>query len=528
MKKSYIATSLTLSIAVGVSGFASVPALAKPKQIDYSKQWDTPQYIGEAWEPEGAKGDDVVWSYLEKYKDEFRIQGDVEDHFQIVNQVRNKETDTKHYRLQEVYNGIPIYGFQQTVHIDADGNVTSYLGQFIPDLDDNKQLKKKPKLSEQKALQQAIKDIEDEVGEEPDFIRDPEAKLYIYVHEDEAYLAYAVELNFLDPQPGRWMYFIDAHSGDVINKYNMLDHVTGSGTGVLGDTKQFETTLQSGKYVLSDKTRGKGIETYSANNRTTLPGTLLSDSDNYWTDGAAVDAHAYAQRTYDYYRDVHNRNSYDGNGALIRSTVHYSTRYNNAFWNGYQMVYGDGDGSTFLPLSGGLDVVAHELTHAVTEKTAGLIYQNESGALNESISDIFGAMIDDDDWLMGEDIYTPGTNGDGLRSLEDPSEYGDPDHYSKRYTGSQDNGGVHINSGINNKAAYLLAEGGTHYGVNVNGIGREDTAKIYYHALTHYLTPYSNFSAMRRAAIQSATDLFGASSKQVKSVQAAYDAVGVK
>ncbi|TGU94576.1 peptidase M4 family protein, partial [Mesorhizobium sp. M00.F.Ca.ET.186.01.1.1] len=107
MKKSYVATSLTLSIAVGVSGFASVPALAKSKDIDYSKEWETPQYIGEKWEPDGEKGDDIVWSYLENYKDQFQIQGDVADHFQIVNEVRNKETDTKHYRLQEVYNGIP-------------------------------------------------------------------------------------------------------------------------------------------------------------------------------------------------------------------------------------------------------------------------------------------------------------------------------------------------------------------------------------------------------------------------------------
>ncbi|TGU90758.1 peptidase M4 family protein, partial [Mesorhizobium sp. M00.F.Ca.ET.186.01.1.1] len=206
-----------------------------------------------------------------------------------------------------------------------------------------------------------------------------------------------------------------------------IDHATGIGTGVLGDSKQFETSLQSGKYVMKDTTRGKGIETYTAKNRSTLPGTLMSDSDNNWTDGAAVDAHAYAQQVYDYYKNVHNRNSYDNKGALIRSTVHYGNNYNNAFWNGSQMVYGDGDGSTFISLSGGLDVVAHELTHAVTEKTAGLVYQYESGALNESLSDIFGAMIDDDDWLMGEDIYTPGTNGDALRSLEDPTEYGDPD-----------------------------------------------------------------------------------------------------
>lgn len=527
MKKCVFVAGLTLSIAV-TTAFIPLSAEAKSKQIDYSKEWETPEFIGETWEADGIKGDDVVWSYLENYKDEFKIRGDVKKHFKLLKEVRNKKTDTKHYRLQEVYNGIPIYGFQQTVHVNEDGNVTSFLGNFVPDLDDNKKLKKKAKLNEEKALKAALKDLQKEVDKVEDFVKDPEADLTIYIHEDEAYLAYAIELNFLEPQPGRWMYFVDAHTGDIINKYDTIDHVTGSGVGVLGDSKEFETTSQSGTYVMKDGTRGKGIETYTAKNRTRLPGTLMEDSDNYWEDGAAVDAHAYAQRTYDYYLNSHGRKSFDGQGALIRSTVHYGRNYNNAFWNGIQMVYGDGDGQQFLELSGALDVVAHELTHAVTEKTADLVYQNESGALNESMSDIFGAMIDNEDWLMGEDVYTPGVDGDALRSLADPTENGDPDHYSKRYTGTQDNGGVHINSGINNKAAYLLAEGGTHYGVTVSGIGRDAAAKIYYHALTHYLTPYSNFSAMRNAAIQSAADLFGAGSPEVEAVMDAYDAVGVK
>ena len=265
------------------------------------------------------------------------------------------------------------------------------------------------------------------------------------------------------------------------------------------------------------------------------PGTLWLDADNVLNaafDAPAVDAHAYAAQTFDYYKNVHGRSSYDGNGAQLISTVHYGRNYNNAFWSGSQMVYGDGDGSTFIPLSGALDVIAHELTHAVTDTTADLVYQNESGAINESMSDIFGTLTEfhfnnNPDWLIGEDIYTPGTAGDALRSMADPTLQGDPDHYSVRYTGTGDYGGVHINSGISNKAAYLLSNGGTHYGVSVAGIGNDKTGKIFYRTLTQYLTPNSTFSQYRVASVQAATDLYGASSSEVSSVKAAFTAVGV-
>ena len=141
-------------------------------------------------------------------------------------------------------------------------------------------------------------------------------------------------------------------------------------------------------------------------------------------------------------------------------------------------------GATFTSLSGGIDVIGHELTHAVTENSSDLIYQNESGAFNEAISDIFGTLVEfydnrNPDWEIGEDIYTPGQAGDALRSMSDPAKYGDPDHYSKRYTGSSDNGGVHPTSGIINKQAYLLANGGTHSGVTVTGIGKDKLGSIY-------------------------------------------------
>ena len=219
--------------------------------------------------------------------------------------------------------------------------------------------------------------------------------------------------------------------------------------------------------------------------------------------GCGVDAHYGATATYDYYKNTHGRNSYDGNNATITSTVHYSSNYNNAFWNGSQMVYGDGDGSTFIALVA-LDIVAHELTHAVTERTANLVYEKEPGALNESVSDIFGIMVDRDDWLIGEDSYTPGTSGDALRHLDDPTLGGQPDHYDDRlYPGSctpsqyNDYCGVHSNSGIPNKAAYLMIQGGTHGGVTVTGVGRAAVEDIWYRALTTYVTSQTNFDGAR-------------------------------
>ena len=187
------------------------------------------------------------------------------------------------------------------------------------------------------------------------------------MHEGQPVLAYVTEVNVLEPSPLRTRYFISAETGSIPFQYDILHFATGTGTGVLGDTKSFTTTLSGSTYQLNDTTRGKGIVTYTARNRTTLPGSLLTSTTNAWNDPAAVDAHAYAATVYDYYKTKFGRNSIDGNGLQLRSTVHYSTKYNNAFWNGVQMVYGDGDGTTFLPLSGDLDVIGHELTHGVTE-----------------------------------------------------------------------------------------------------------------------------------------------------------------
>ncbi|HSH04351.1 MAG TPA: M4 family metallopeptidase [Anaerolineae bacterium] len=301
----------------------------------------------------------------------------------------------------------------------------------------------------------------------------------------------------------RWINWVDAQTGEIINSYNAL--TTGSGVGVLGDTKDL-TGLTSGSYQMVSAD-GK-YATYDAQNRSTLPGTVGTDGDDYWTDGAMVDAQFYAKVTSDYYAQTHGSSWHAITGiSQARSSVHVQSNYNNAYWNGQQMAYGDGDGSIFVPLSGDLDVVAHELSHAVTEFTSNLVYQNESGALNEAFSDIMGTSTEyfygTGNWSIGEDIGI-GQYDDGIRNMADPTLFGDPAHYADRYTGTQDNGGVHINSGIANHWYYLLVNGGQNVsrpsGTNVQGIGITDAEQIAYLGFTS-LSRNSDFCDARAATI---------------------------
>ncbi|WP_335869430.1 M4 family metallopeptidase [Bacillus sp. 2205SS5-2] len=553
MKKQLLVLGLAAGLAASpmVSSTAFGAANVKEK-INWSQKNGTPEFIaGKLTKASSKKAEDVVFGYFNENSSKFKFAGDAKTSF-VVKEKKEDNLGYTYLRLQQVHKGTPVYGAVVTAHVDSKGVLTAISGAAQPNLASKSSLKEGNKLKKQEAVFLAEQDLAQSLEEKPEYEYTPNSDLVVFVDGDQAHYAYKVNLNFLYPEPGNWNYFIDASTGKVLNKINEIadgkgnggkpgggstsgTNAVGTGLGVLGDQKSLNTYLSSSTYYLQDNTRGGGVFTYDAKNRNRLPGSLWGDADNLLNasyDGAAVDAHHYAGVTYDYYLDVFNRNSYDGLGAPLKSTVHYSRSYNNAFWNGQQMVYGDGDGTTFVELSGSLDVVAHELTHAVTDTTADLVYQNESGAINEAMSDIFGTLVEfhannNPDWELGEDIYTPGVANDALRSLSNPSKYNDPDHYSVRYTGTGDNGGVHINSGIVNKAAYLLSEGGKHYGVTVNGIGRDKIGDTFYRALTQYLTPNSTFSQLRSATIQSATDLYGASSAEVNSVNQAFDAVGI-
>ena len=246
--------------------------------------------------------------------------------------------------------------------------------------------------------------------------------------------------------------------------------------------------------------------------------------------------------TRDFYQKVFNRNSIDGVGMRLDGYVHRGTHYNNAFWDGQEMVFGDGDGVLFTDFTGSLDVIAHELTHGVTERTAGLEYHNQPGALNESISDVFGSLVKqwklrqsatDADWLIGPEIFTPGLKGDALRSMKAPGSAYDspelgkdpqPDHMSKFAhlpdTEEGDYGGVHINSGIPNKAFYLTA-------INIGGNAWEAPGLIWYESLRASNTT-TDFQEFADTTAAKAGQLYGAKSKEQEAVTDAWAEVGIR
>jgi bacillolysin len=369
-------------------------------------------------------------------------------------------------------------------------------------------------------------------------------------------------------------YFIDARTGATVLEYSdrKTQAAVGRATGVLGDSKKISVRTASGQFQTRDDLRPPTIETYDMKGdpvrtddfligRVNLSSNDLgSDSDNDWSDGAVGDAHIYAGYTYDYYFKRFGRKGLNNADIKMQNLVHpvhrsdfqiyiddYQDYFVNAFYDGGGvMVFGEGlppnvtlGGQNWDFLAGSLDIVGHELSHGVTEYSANLIYRNESGALNEAFSDIMGTSIEfffqpagtgslRADYLIGEDTIRPG----GLRSLADPGAFGDPDHYSKRYTGSEDNGGVHTNSAIPSHAFYLSIEGGTNKtsGLSVPGVGgnnREQMEKVFYRAFTQLMPANSTFSVARAATIQAARDLYGSNSSAERAVAAAWTAVGV-
>ena len=371
------------------------------------------------------------------------------------------------------------------------------------------------------------------------------------------------------------MFFVDAHDGQVRRRFSDLQtqSAVGLGSGVLGDRKKVSAKSSGGTFVADDKLRPPAVSTYDYQGdlqrlfalqrvEDLSPQDLAKDADNDWTDGANVDAHVYAGYTYDYYFKRFGRHGLDNADVALSNITHPVRRadvlfqpleivftfYLNAFYAGDGvMVYGEGlpsnltfQGQHWDYLAGGLDVVAHELTHGVTDYTSALIYEGESGALNESFSDMMGTAVEfyyqptgsgplHADYLVGEDVVTPG----GVRSLANPTLYGDPDHYSERYLGTLDNGGVHTNSGIPNHAYYLAIEGGTHRlsRVTVQGVGasnRDQIEKVFYRAFVSMLPPSADFHTARQATIQSARDLQGPGSAAERAVTQAWTAVGVE
>ena len=278
---------------------------------------------------------------------------------------------------------------------------------------------------------------------------------------------------------------------------------------------------------------------YDAQNGMSLPGKLIrGEKEKKSKDPTVNEAYDGSGKTYDFYLKVFNRNSIDGQGMRLDSTVHYRRSFNNAFWNGQQMVYGDGDGEIFNRFTKSVDVIGHELTHGVTQFTAGLVYQDQPGALNEHMSDVFGSLVKQRakrhtakqaDWLIGEGLFTTKINGVALRSMKAPgTAYNDPligkdpqpDHMSKYVKTTQDNGGVHINSGIPNKAFYNLA-------ISLGGNAWTQAGRIWYVTLTEKMKPETEFQEFAQMTYEVAGNLYGNNSTERQAVQAAWAGVGI-
>ncbi len=466
-----------------------------------------------------------------------------------------------HYRYQQYFNGRPVAYSMLIVHT-LKGRIISLNGDYYPGLSDVFQ----SNFSESEALRKAI----DAIGASKYAWEDlpmesmikyidnqlsatyyPKGEL-VYISKNNSLkvedfrLAYKFNLYAMEPM-SRTNIFVDASNGEILFTENLIhtSNVIGTAHTKYSGIKSFTTdSTAPGSYRLRETGRGLGVETLNFKNGTSTAAAIdFTDTDNDWNninaqkDEVATDAHWGAEQTYDYFKNSYNRNSIDGNGFKLRSYVHYSNNYNNAFWNGQYMTYGDGNGTTFSPLTA-LDVCGHEITHGLTSNTANLVYQNESGGLNESFSDIFGTTIEyygrngAGNWKIGEDM-TPG--GNGIRSMQNPKLFNHPNTYLKQYwiaAGGTDNGGVHTNSGVQNYWYYLMCQGGS--GTNDNakaytvpGMGMVKAGAISFRSLTFYLTPNSQFSDARFYAIQATKDLYGPCAPEVKITTNTWAAVGV-
>jgi Zn-dependent metalloprotease len=300
--------------------------------------------------------------------------------------------------------------------------------------------------------------------------------------------------------------------------------------------RRLVTGLLSSMFSVSDKLN-RSI--FNAENSEELPGVLIKSEGGRAIGGKTVsEAYVYSGSTYNFYKQVFGRRSIDSRGMRLDSTVHYGENYNNAFWNGTQMVYGDGDGDIFQRFTKCLDVVGHELTHGVTQYEAALEYQGQSGALNESFSDVFGSLVkqyalkqkaDKADWLIGSGLFTDKITG-ALRSMKNPgSAYNDPILGKDPQPGNMkdyvdttdDNGGVHINSGIPNHAFYLTA-------IELGGYAWEKAGRIWYITLRDRLREDSDFQSAANLTFEVAGGLYGKNSKEQKAVKNAWNLVGIK
>ncbi|HET6227246.1 MAG TPA: M4 family metallopeptidase [Bacteroidia bacterium] len=528
------------------------------KHIEYSPELSRPKFV--EFKSSSANFRMAAGNPLEAMKEILALTEN--ENLVSYKQEKDREGFT-HTRYHQLYKDIPVEGGEYIAH-QKGGLLDCINGEFFT----IGELSVIPSLSESEALSKALsfvgakkykwenkQEIENlrAIFEDPNFNYDPKGELVIYPKNNEISdkasfrLAYKFNIYAEDPE-SRANIFVDAKTGEIIGRHELIHTVDTPGkahTKYSGEQTITVDKVSATSYRLRETGRGNGINTFNAQNapetQTTYPSTDFTDTDNDWNnfnaawDEVATDAHWATEMTYDYFKNVHGRNSVDNAGYKLVNYIHCGTKWFNANWNGSFMRYGDGPNG--MPLTA-IDIGAHEMTHGVTSNSANLTYQAESGALNESFSDIFGTCVEwmakpaKADWDMGADIGA-------LRSLQYPKSHSNPDTYQGVYwaditdlSTTGDNGGVHTNSGVQNHWFFILTVG--EQGVNdknanysVKGIGMESAAKIAFKTLTVYLTNNSKYADARTYSLKSAADIFGSCSQEYISTAYAWDAVNV-
>jgi Zn-dependent metalloprotease len=442
------------------------------------------------------------------------------------------DTDgTKHVRYERTFQGLQVIGGDLVVERTAGGATRSVRWNATKAVE----VATSPKLSVGQARSAAKADS------------GASSSLVVFASDSGPRLAYdVVEVGTkADQTPSRLHTIVDAQSGATLDRYD--DIVEGTGSSQYSGTVSLGTTLSGGSYQLKDSV---GNYTTDLNGATSGTGTQFTDADDAWGNGsvssrqtAAVDAHYGAEKTFDYYKLVQGRNGIWDTGVGARSRVHYGNAYVTAFWDGTQMTYGDGAGNA-KPLTS-IDVAGHEMSHGVTENTAGLVYRGDAGGLNEATSDIFGTAVefyansaaDPGDYLIGEKIDING-NGTPLRYMDKPSKDG---RSQDCWTTGTKSLNPHYSSGPLNHWFFMASEGSGARTVNgvaynspvcggaaaVTGAGRASIEKVWYRTLSTKLTSRSDYKAAREGAITSAKELYGAGSPTCVAVKTAFDAIAV-
>ncbi len=517
---------------------------------------DTPIFLQRRPGQRAAKraavaGETLVLDFIEANAALFRLRDPQRE--LVPTQTRIDDRGDEHVRLEHHYQDVPIWGSQLVGHLDYSG-LYALNGRYTPTPDYITSVE--PTTTGREAIQRALTHLAQQQRIDPlsqaarqllDY-EGPQAKLYLWNPQGETQVRLTWQVEIRPNLSQRWRYFVDAHSGAILERYQAAptqEPVVGSGVDFWGASQELNTLELDGQFYLIDGTRPtfdpeafslsdpKGaVVTLDARSTDAGDGDKLwyvTSADNSFADPAAVSAHANMALVYDYFSTTHNRQGVTGDGTM-KSVIHVTDGGESAAvaaWGGTYAYFGDGD-ETSGSQAAALDGVAHEMTHGVIESTVNLEYVFQSGALNESFADIFGVLIDSDDWQIGEDVDSPDWVPSGaIRDLSDPHNGAEhledgwqPAHMNEFIPADidWDNGGVHINSGIPNHAAYLLAE----------AIGREQAGEIYYRILdAGYLGQRSEFTDCRLAAERAAIDVFGDDSPQLQAVRNAYDAVGI-